>query len=1191
MTGKKFIIFSVLLLLTGYAGAVPDLNGVLYQCDFSKGESGWKKTSGNCAWSDIGRVPGRGGSLRVRHEGKSDGNGEMMWTSPVIKLDKKAALVSFWAADNYLFLSDFSYGGSLRVSRCGADGKRDAVLCTAYADWDSSLNDAYYWGKRMTECLVWKYYELEIPAGSEYIMFEYGYRGGLVQGTCYMTDLMVTESRETKPMAAEQTTEGVHLELSTPAVGGLFYEKDILRFDALIYNGGKKVLEVPKDAKLKISISDFEGNVVASAEQGLDGAAPSSDKEFCKSPVAAQRGITADNHIVKRIISAGAPEKTPGILFHLKAELVSGGKTLAEDAIPYGVVQPLDPTGKKLSESYFFVRRMGENYYDGLSSAGKSLGDQDFTRKLRAVRRDGEGWYDWRTRQPVYPGPVNRTPYMQEFPLQFYGANIVQVPIARFIPEGAYTPKKVKTYYAGDKNKEEVDFNPDAYVNFVVENTGINRKAIDWITASGMERGLNEKVAYIQKNLYEKIHERYPEKKVGYSINFSPVAMFEKYELYKYADFLHLSMYGAHAGFPYQEIVNPYKEFYRKKLKRNPPPFVLTEGALQTEAGYIGFAGGTMRGVWSLIENGFVAIYYYNQMNTGALPKADVTDRFTADPHKSTYDSYRFTQRVDRPIMAPELVMASGNEKRRWLSGTGCGGVSILPTLSTMAYYNLVKDFDWKKIRSAKYYRGCKVYTFEDETNTVCGIEPLPGFQSERLLVESGSAFTYKDMFGRTTRIEPFEGKSVIQLSKYPSTLLFDGKLAKLAFKVLDPPGFEDISGYSGGEYEFTVNLPGMGGVTADLRVSGVHPLELSAVFNEKSTASVKGRIPESMPVGDYPARVFLKHGGKICGILNGSFKVCAPLRLAMNPRVNPVPGIEVEAENFSPDKISGTIVLENRFLVESMRPETTVRKFNIPPGKKAKVFFPVSKKLAKPNFNEIVEAVVTLDSGLKTVLKEKIHFRGIPHAEREIVVDGDLKDWPLDKLSPMPLERVRMTNQNECAPDNMESPGRLYALWRDNTLYLAVVVKDNTPISRSQNVNLWMDDNLLFAIYPWRRRLNEGFHPGYYREHIGLHKDGTVGKYRFEGVPSGGSPAMDKVQAAIRYADGQYVYEIAYPAETLYPVQIKPGGGFCLSLANRDTTLARKGDQDLWSSAFFAGGTVNYSTNPARWYEFIFEE
>ncbi|OQA84866.1 MAG: hypothetical protein BWY31_02275 [Lentisphaerae bacterium ADurb.Bin242] len=1153
---------------------------VIYETRFRSDASGWNP-AGDCAWSDAARVPGQTGSLRIWRNTEPEADRTTKWTSPVIPAGGKAVKVSFWAADNYLMQQDFSYAAYFTIHACEQNGKIENTLKTVFTEWDNSVKSPYMWGKRTSENLVWKYYECILPAGAEFLCLEFGFRGPLVRGSCYLTDVLVTETDSAA--AASGGKNKTVLLLSSPAVGGIFYTNDSFRFDALIQNlpSGHE-----KEAGLKISVTDFEYNVIAVQEETLPGAVPCADPAFYQSNAAKKRGLTKDNHLVKRFVLNSKEARVPGILYRIRADLVLGSETLASDTIFYAVTDypfdlKLDPSG-----SFFWTRGCGMRYYDGNSCAEKTLSDQDITRKTGSVRScELSLSYNWRELQPVYPGPVLQKKPLDPFPVQTYIPNVEQVHVARFIPEGAQIPVKEKILYAGRKGMELIDYKADAYAEFILEYIRLNRKSIDWVIPGGLERSFSHRLVPLQKQVYREAHKRFPGIQVGFTINFISLADFEKHELYKYADFLNVHMYGAGAGFPFAESVIPYKNYYRDKLKRAAPPFTMTEGALRTPPGYLNYAAGSMRGIWSLLENGFAGIYYYHQRNLHPLADPDTGDALTSDPHSSLYDNYRFLQLADRPILASELCMTPGNRHLRWNETCG-GGASLFPTLSTMVYYNLIRDFDRKKFRSSKLLSNCKVFIFDDARRTVCGLAPLPGTPGNPVVVHGNTPYLHRDLFGRTTRIVPVHGKSVIQTSSYPCTLIFEGPAKELSFSVMKSSGFENAAFASGTPFECNLNLdaefPAPSGAEAFL--SGTEKRSFRFGKDLSARVTLSGLKP-----GTYPVRVFPGDGKTFCGILNGQVTVQHTFEAEMDPSPMPCPGLKIRLRNRGTGVVSGRAVFVNRYLTSRMRPEKMIQPFSVPPGGKTTLFFGIEKSLARPNYNEMAEVEIEPDSLPGFTLREKLHFRASPRTDREIVVDGDLSDWPLEELSPVLLERVRMLDEDKPAPDSMKSPGRFYTVWKDKTLFMAVIVKDATPQSRYQNVNLWMDDNLLFGIYPWRHREGEKFHSGFYRGHLGFHKDGTVGNYREKDVPAGGSVDVSKVRAAIRRVGDGYVYELAFPEGTLYPLVPEAGRGFRLSLTCFDACGAKNVGGFHGVLSFFGGANVNYHMDTNLWYEFIF--
>lgn len=1148
---------------------------ILYQARFHKDAEGWQPI-GYSTWSASARVPGKTGALRVSRNSDVEAKQETKWISPVIPLKGKSVKVSFFAADNYLVQQDFSYSAHIAVKSCTVDGKIKDTLQTIYTEWDNSVKSPYMWGKRTKENLIWRYYETVIPAGQEYISLEFGYRGELVRGSCYLTDVVITEEKAV-PQQTQKTentkTSDYLLELSNPAMAGIFYEKDKRRFDALIRGN------VPENAVLSVKVTDFEHNILEQCKFDLKDAKPCQDPNFYTSAAAKQRKITKTNHKVKRFILNGKASGQTGILYRIHADLIAGKKILASDTSLYLVTSnPPKKADKNPSGSYFWTRNAGMRYSDGGSSVGKEQIMQDIPRKTGSVRSCDLGYsYNWRECQPVYPGPINVKKKMPIYPVQTYMPNIEQVHVKRFIPDGAILETKDKVLYAGRKGMELLNYDVNAYADFILEYIRQNRQAIDWVIPSGLERSLNQRVIALQKKVYTEARKRFPGIKVGFCVNFVPVADFDKYELWKYADFLNVHLYGATAGFPFNDNVALYHAYYKKKFKKK-AIFTLTEGALRMPPGQINYAAGSMRGIWSLMEQNFVGIYYYHQNNLRPIRNPDTEDTLTSDPHSSVYDNYRFIQLVDRPIMAPELIMAPRYASYRWKNDSTMGaGCSFLPTVSTGVYFNLIRDFDRKKLRFARMMPSTKVYVFDGNGKTVCGLDPREGSVGNPLIINTDTPCTFRDIFGRTTRLTPEKGKLVIQLGGRPGTLLFDKIAKKLSFAEMKSVGLEKLSAFAGNTFRCMPELDKGFPVSGTAMVSGE---------NGFTFPIAKEQVLPGLKPGVYPIRAFLKQNGKTYGVLHHVLTVLDPFQAAMSPCPGKTPGFEVILNNASAKTVSGKAIYRNDQLCVTPRPEAIVRPFSIPAKGTARLFFPIAPLMVKMNYNELTEVDVITDDGRKITLKERLHFRAVPEAKQAIHVDGDLSDWPLDKLTPIPMERVRMTDVDEPAPDNLATTGKFYTMWKGTTLYMAAVMNDTTPQSRFMDVNLWMDDNLLFGIYPWRYKEGGKFHFGFYRGHVGLHKDGSAGNYRENDVPAGGSADTSRIKTAIKRLPGKIVYELAFPKGTLHPFVPAPGEGFRISLTCFDATGNKKDFYGILS--YFGGANVNFHMDVNQWFEFI---
>lgn len=1168
---KRLLCFLFLLPL---AFCFPQTK-IFYQNRFTADDANWKR-EGNAYWSRTARVPNLTGSLAVSRNNAEEAGNVTRWLSPAIPVQKRAVKVSFFAADNYLVQQDFSYAAHVIVRDCDPAGKTGDVLKTVYTEWDNSVKSPWMWGKRTIDNLIWRYYEILIPAGHDHIQIEFGFRGELVRGSCYLTDITVAETAETAPLPSAKQTQSHLLELSNPAVGGLFYEQDPLRFDASIRG------KIPENAELKVTVTDFEYNNIGIFKFPMTDAAPLADKSFYASDAAKKRNLTPGNHKVKRFVLWEKAQIPTGILYRIKAELISKEKVLAEDTSLFGVVpMPKQILPKEKQNSYFWTRGLPVKYYDGASSAGTSLQAQDMTRKTGSFRScELSESYNWRQLQPVYPGPVIIRKKLPGYPLQTYMPNIEQVHIARFIPEGAQKPTKNPILYAGKKGMELIDYDVNAYADFILEYIRQNRQAIDWVVPSGLERRLNDRVIALQKKVYEECKKRFPEIKVGFCINFVTVADFDKYELWKYADFLNLHLYGATAGFPFNESVIPYKNYYRTKFKRSAPPFTMTEGALRMPPGHINYAAGTMRGIWSLMEQNFQGIYYYHQGNLFPLKNPDTTDFRTSDPGSSVYDNYRYHQLVDRPIMAPELVMERGYESRRWDNKTSLGGgVSILPTVSTLVYCNLIQDFDRAKLRFSRMLPSAKIYCFDRE-NTVCGIDPREGSPGNPIIVNTTVPFKLRDIFGRIAYMKPVNGKAIIQTGKYPCTLIFDSVVKNLSFKEMKSSGLTPLSGMPGGKLNFDLKLDSIKEPKGILYISGTE--HFFDIRKPITLPKLKSR--------EYPAIIALESNQENYAILFGTLKVENPVLCKLSPIAGREPGMEVVIQNRSDKTISGTVSFFNDLLSIAPVPYEMREKFRIEPGAKGTVQFIFNPMMAKSNFNEFADVTVTLDNGETIELRERLHFRKAVRLNKPPVIDGDLSDWRLESINPVLMERVRMTDPDEPAPDSMMSPGKFYIAWHGTTLYMAAIVKDKTPVTRHNDIWLWIDDNLLFGIYPWRHWNGEKFHPGFYRGHTGLHKNGTAGNYREPDIPAGGSVDTKRIKTVIRRKNGTLIYEMAFPEGTLHPFTPAVGNGLRISLTCFDADGSIKHDYK-GPLYYFGGANVNFHMDVNQWFEFICTE
>jgi hypothetical protein len=199
--------------------------------------------------------------------------------------------------------------------------------------------------------------------------------------------------------------------------------------------------------------------------------------------------------------------------------------------------------------------------------------------------------------------------------------------------------------------------------------------------------------------------------------------------------------------------------------------------------------------------------------------------------------------------------------------------------------------------------------------------------------------------------------------------------------------------------------------------------------------------------------------------------------------------------------------------------------------------------------------------------------------------VDGDLSDWKLDELLPIPggmRSRLGLDKPTDLS-------GRLYTRWDDGKLYFAAEATDGVPVVQGTGRPHWNDDNILFLIYPWTWHMGEPLNSGYYREHLGPMVGGKAGIWRVGYVPSGPATAEGAEIAVKRTARG-WVYEWAYPKAALYPLELKPGGGFRLAFSfYNQVKTDKKGENDFgrWELLTFSGFHYSILSVPSLWRQF----
>jgi len=335
---KSVIVIFVLVLINQglYAAQQP-----LYETSFKDGASGWTLND-QAFLSEISRRKGTKSLLIKQWDDKEK---ESFWLSPAIKNPGKPVAISFWAADNYLKMTDFSYAAVVDVISYDKAGKElNTTWYLKSIPWDQSRKSDM-WGVLLPEGLKWNFYQAVCTPKGETFKVKFHWRKPIIRGECYLTDLQVREASPqeiaaAKPKSEKSKTPGnerFKLELSTPVTGNLFYRDDPLQFEILLLTTDDKEIGKLKNPVLHYEVTDFEFFNIAKGKIPFNQAKPVADKKF-------SRGKRKFN-LHQPIILQDQKAKLAGQEFFIKVDLLDDGKIIASDTVTYGVVNPrkLDP--------------------------------------------------------------------------------------------------------------------------------------------------------------------------------------------------------------------------------------------------------------------------------------------------------------------------------------------------------------------------------------------------------------------------------------------------------------------------------------------------------------------------------------------------------------------------------------------------------------------------------------------------------------------------------------------------------------------------------------------------------------------------------------------------------------------------------------------------------------------------------
>ncbi|MCF7853392.1 MAG: hypothetical protein K9N51_01230 [Candidatus Pacebacteria bacterium] len=1188
------------ILLLAIPGTASGADGLL-KSTFEEGAEGWEAL-GRAELSGVSRRPGHH-SLVIRQW--ADEEAESAWLSPVLKAPGGPVRITFWGAEDYWDCPDISYSASVDVLQLETDasagkkglsgGRRTIGLIHIPRD-EWRHDESAFRGVHLPTGLKWVYHETVLTPRSEYFQLAFNWPKERVRGDAYLADLVVTAGAVTqadpKPSAdGEDESGNLRLEISTPVNGNLFVYDDPLQFEVLVYTRDGDALELPDDLFLEYEVTDYQQFAIASGRFEFKDARPVDNDGFYKSRVGQVRKENV--HLPVKLEDAAAREA--GRLFFIEMVLTDGERVYAEDTVTYGVIKPraIDPAG------YRRARFIGGYWSNGFYPAWRE-GQENSVSGKQGMLLEHRLDYGWRGAQPEYPGPYNFGARRPSHPKLIFLPNIEQIRgrpddhpwggVSRFAPEGALLPDPLRP--------GRTTFEIEPYVDYIVNYIRHHRRGIAMVIPSGLERRIDARTVELHKKAYAAIKKEFPDLPVGimlYGLSEDEIDLFFEEKLYETADFIGNHFYRPSIDWtPWEQIQARYR-----KLGREPVPLISTEFSRVGGMDQLQRSRDMMVSHLECFSRGLEKIYYYNVTNNS--PITDPFLRGATNLGGGQSSGFLYMQRVDRPRVSKEIVCP--DPAKRWRRGGGrseFAGDSIMPILQTMTYYNLIQNFELSEFRETVHPDPrsiVHVFDREDATVAAAWLDKPVGNATYEIATEK--PFTIQDLFGRTERIVPTHGKALLTLDENPQVLMFDSAGETIAVSPVES-GLQDVTVVRGrqGMARLVVEETGEGPIDlrAAMTVDGTWPdtgtVQATVHGGQLLQIAVPFQVGEERRPGEYSLTARLRNkDGDVFGVLRAPLRVTDPLQVELTGV--PVasedgPAVRILLHNHGTDKHSGTIVFDDRYFADAERNVLVKKRYEVPGGASRSIDIPLNRHLVSLAKSYLVDVRVEDDSGFSVSKREEVSFRGIRPASAPVIVDGDLSDWNLDSLVPVPFARVKGPD----VPAKTDLDGSFYAMWTPETLFFAAVIRDDSSVVRADNVGIWKDDNIMLGLYPWGWNYGESLNSGYYREHLGLCADGQARIFRVGAVPGGPEKPQGAAIAVERTADG-YVYEWAYPVSDVHPMQLTAGSRFRLSLFVLDRDWVDQDDETVsgLKAIQFGGFNLNVDARPEKWCEFVLVE
>ncbi len=1149
---------------------------------FADGAKDWTAVN-QATLSDISRRPG-GKSLRIQQTKDDEANSA--WLSPVLPNPGKPVEVSLWSADNYDTQQDASYAASFEIVPCTKDGTLTSVGGEwTYMPWDDRRQILGFRHTLTEAGLQWKHYAAVKETSGDFFRVRLCWPKNIMRGECYMTDVQVTVAEHqttTKEgnAGASETSSRHNLEISCAANGNLFYNDDPLRFEFLLYSTDGKPVDTFKQPELRYEITDFEHFRIASGTLPFASAAPLK--------VTALTPAREQNLRLSALIPDVAAKEV-GREFFIHATLVDGNQVVAEDTVTYAVVAPRIISPEELAKSRFTSFADG----GGVVDTGSKHTDQSLSAKMGTSITQTWDYAGWRAAQPVKGGPITvaRGP---DFPKLVYCPNLEQIrgrtpghpwgDMTSYAPAWALIDDPL---HPGCKG-----FEVDEFVPYIMAYVRANRHRIVQVVPSGLERFIDTRTLELQRKAYAAIKAEFPDLPVGMMTWGVPdgAAMVDQIlseKLYEVADFFDTHVYQSGVG---------WSESHRLELEL--AKLGVTRKMISTEFANVG-SSDQVESSRSLLGSMMDAHAHGMDRITYFLMYAGV-NRSTVLRGDYGGDGFAWMQYVDRPRVADAIVdndwgiSGYGNDRR---------GASLMPLLKTTAYYNFVQAVEGADFKGVfRPTPRMNAYVYARAGKTICYVSLREPNEPITLALNTAVPYTMQDLYGRTDRVTPVSGMSLVVATLDPLALIFDGEVPALYVPGTAAAALAPVNG--------GLALPQIARGASGTAMLTIPPL-FTKPFKARITATVDGTWPtiESREVAlspdaastiELPITIGMSQrtekftfttrvydGERLVSVLKQPFTVGELLQAQLSgvPMTKTQdPAILVSIRSLATEPRSGTVRISNRFFGSGFVPEVMKKPYTVGPRGTIEVRFPIAREQANLAISYAMRATISDVSGFTLTNEDEVSFQACVKTTTPIIIDGDLSDWNLDKMMAIPYEKWYQGPR-----DPKEFSGHFYTKWDAEKLYFAAEITDSVPVATGTNQVVWNDDNIMFCLYPWGLHMGESLNAGYYREHLGPIQGGKASFMRVGHVPSGPATAEGAMISVKRTATA-WIYEWSYPKAALNPIELQSGGAFRLSMSVFDQLKADKKSEADWGTfswLTFSGFNTSVNASPGLWRQF----